>query len=76
MVLRPSEDLDALFLPPRNPNVERWTGPKFGPGEEAAADLVAQATEPLAAEHDEVEAKVFEIVTEVTGPLPFGISLD
>jgi Xaa-Pro aminopeptidase len=36
---RPSEDFDALFLPPRNPNVERWTGPKFGPGEEAAEAL-------------------------------------
>ncbi len=26
-----------LFIPPRNPNVERWTGPKLGPGPEAAA---------------------------------------
>ena len=26
-----------LFLPPRNPQVERWTGPKVGPGPEAAA---------------------------------------
>ncbi len=39
MVLRPAEGFDALFLPPRNPNVERWTGPKFGPGEEAAEAL-------------------------------------
>ncbi len=39
MVVRPAEDLDALFLPPRNPDVERWTGPKFGPGEEAARAL-------------------------------------
>ncbi|MEX1310706.1 MAG: Xaa-Pro peptidase family protein [Candidatus Sulfomarinibacteraceae bacterium] len=39
MVLRPNEDFDALFLPPRNPNVERWTGPKFGPGDEAAEAL-------------------------------------
>jgi Xaa-Pro aminopeptidase len=39
MVLRPDDGLDALFLPPRNPNVERWTGPKFGPGDEAAAAL-------------------------------------
>ncbi|MCU0304330.1 MAG: Xaa-Pro peptidase family protein [Thermoanaerobaculales bacterium] len=36
LVLRPSEGLDAIFLPPRNPNVERWTGPKHGPGDEAA----------------------------------------
>jgi len=26
-----------LFLPPRNPQRERWTGPKLGPGAEAAA---------------------------------------
>ncbi len=26
-----------LFIPPRNPNAERWTGPKLGPGPEAAA---------------------------------------
>jgi Xaa-Pro aminopeptidase len=36
MVLRPEKGGDLLFLPPRNPNVERWTGPKWGPGEEAA----------------------------------------
>lgn len=39
MVLRPADELDALFLPPRDPNVERWTGPKFGPGGEAAEAL-------------------------------------
>jgi Xaa-Pro aminopeptidase len=26
-----------LFIPPRNPTVERWTGPKLGPGAEVAA---------------------------------------
>lgn len=26
-----------LFIPPRNPNVERWTGAKLGPGADAAA---------------------------------------
>ena len=36
LVLRPGEGGDMLFLPPRNPNVERWTGPKWGPGDEAA----------------------------------------
>ncbi len=36
VVIRPEDGTDALFLPPRNPNVEVWTGPKFGPGEEAA----------------------------------------
>jgi Xaa-Pro aminopeptidase len=36
LVLRPSDGTDLLFLPPRNANVEQWTGPKWGPGEEAA----------------------------------------
>lgn len=39
LVLRPTEGLEALFLPPRNEGVERWTGPKWGPGEEAAEAL-------------------------------------
>jgi Xaa-Pro aminopeptidase len=39
LVLRPGEGGDLLFLPPRNPNVEQWTGPKWGPGEETAAEL-------------------------------------
>ena len=36
MVMRPGDGGDLLFLPPRNPKVERWTAPKWGPGEEAA----------------------------------------
>jgi Xaa-Pro aminopeptidase len=39
IVMRPGDGGDLLFLPPRNPNVERWTGPKWGPGEEAAEAL-------------------------------------
>ncbi len=39
VVMRPDEGGDLLFLPPRNPNVERWTGPKWGPGEEAAEEF-------------------------------------
>lgn len=39
LVLRPDEGYEALFLPPRNPNVEVWTGPKWGPGEDAARAL-------------------------------------
>ncbi len=37
LVLRPDKDL--LFLPPRDADVERWTGPKWGPGSEAAGEL-------------------------------------
>ena len=39
LVIRPDDQTDALFLPPRNPNVEVWTGPKWGPGDETAATL-------------------------------------
>ena len=39
LVLRPHEGYEALFLPARNEGVERWTGPKWGPGEDAAAAL-------------------------------------
>ena len=39
IVVRPGEGGDLLFLPPRNPNVEQWTGPKWGPGDEAAEAL-------------------------------------
>lgn len=39
LVLRPGEAYEALFLPPRNQPLERWTGPKWGPGEEAAESL-------------------------------------
>lgn len=39
LVLRPKENFEALFLPQRDHAVERWTGPKWGPGEKAAAAL-------------------------------------
>ncbi len=39
LVLRPAEGWEALFLPARNEALERWTGPKWGPGEEAAEAL-------------------------------------
>jgi len=39
LVIRPQEGYEALFLPPRNEDVERWTGPKWGPGDEAATAL-------------------------------------
>jgi Xaa-Pro aminopeptidase len=37
LVLR--AERDTLFLPARRPNIEAWTGPKFGPGAETAAAL-------------------------------------
>jgi Xaa-Pro aminopeptidase len=39
VVLRPHDGTEALFLPPRDPNLERWTGPKWGPDDESAAAL-------------------------------------
>jgi len=39
LVLRPADDAEVLFLPPRDEDVERWTGPKWGPGAEAAQAL-------------------------------------
>jgi Xaa-Pro aminopeptidase len=39
IALRPGEGGDLLFLPPRNAALERWTGPKWGPGEEAAEEF-------------------------------------
>ncbi len=53
LVLRPAEDYEALFLPSRNPALERWTGPKWGPGEETAAALGFDRV--LAKEPGEVE---------------------
>lgn len=38
-VLALRADEDVLFLPPRDVDIERWTGPKWGPGEEAAGAL-------------------------------------
>ncbi len=39
VVLRPEPGEEYLFLPPRNAPLERWTGPKWGPGEETARAL-------------------------------------
>ncbi len=41
LVLRPhdEDDYEALFLPSRKEPQELWTGPKWGPGEEAAEAL-------------------------------------
>ncbi len=38
-VLALRADEDTLFLPPRDLDIERWTGPKWGPGDDAAEAL-------------------------------------
>jgi len=43
---------ETLLLPARRPNIEAWTGPKFGPGEDTARDLGFEAV--LDRDHSEV----------------------
>ena len=38
-VLLVGQEQDVLYLPPRKPSLEAWTGPRYGPGEETAAAL-------------------------------------
>jgi Xaa-Pro aminopeptidase len=57
LVLRPHEAYEALFLPPRNEPLERWTGPKWGPGEEAAAALGFDQVLSLSPSETVVEAR-------------------
>jgi len=35
LMLLPAEDKEILFIPERNKPLERWTGPKLGPGDDA-----------------------------------------
>jgi len=39
LVLRPADRFEALFLPPRNPSNEQWTGPRLGPDDQTAGVL-------------------------------------
>jgi Xaa-Pro aminopeptidase len=43
---------ETLLLPARRPNIEAWTGPKFGPGEDTARELGFEAV--LDRDHSEV----------------------
>ncbi len=58
LVLRPVEGYEALFLPPRNPNLERWTGPKWGPDEEASRALGFDAVLSTEASEKLVDARL------------------
>ena len=57
LVLRPAEDWEALFLPARNEALERWTGPKWGPGEEAAEALGFERVLALEPGEAEIQAR-------------------
>ncbi len=37
LMLLPDRDKEILFIPERNIHIERWTGPKLGPGEDAVS---------------------------------------
>ncbi len=46
---------EILYLPPRNPNDEKWGGPRMGPDDpEAPAKTGFQAVEPFASLHDDL----------------------
>jgi Xaa-Pro aminopeptidase len=46
-----------LLLPARRPNLEAWTGPKFGPGAEAAVELGFEAVHDMQPSEVVVEAR-------------------
>jgi Xaa-Pro aminopeptidase len=51
-VLLLEKEHETLLLPARKPNIEAWTGPKFGPGEDTAQELGFEAV--LDRDHSEV----------------------
>lgn len=57
-VLLVSQEQDTLYLPPRKPSLEAWTGPRFGPGEEAAAALGFGMVKSLLPSEVVVEARL------------------
>ncbi len=57
LVLRPAEEWEALFLPARNEALERWTGPRWGPGDEAARALGFDNILAVEAGETEIQAR-------------------
>jgi len=58
IVLRPVEEQEYLFLPARDPDVELWTGPKFGPGAEAEEALGFEKVLGLAPSQRVLDARI------------------
>ncbi len=56
VVLRCDEDF--LFLPPRDTDVERWTGPKWGPGDDTAKALGFDEVRSLSASSIVLDARI------------------
>lgn len=57
-VLALRADEDCLFLPPRDKDVERWTGPKWGPGEDSAEALGFDQVMSLSASSIVLDARI------------------
>ena len=45
-ILRPETGEEVLYLPPREPSMDRWIGPRLGPGPEAAEATGFARVEP------------------------------
>ncbi len=60
-----------LFLPARNPQAERWTGPQLGPGPEAAAATGIPVANIHSADSVEVYLRRFALSGGRTAPLWF-----
>lgn len=56
-----SREQDVLYLPPRKPSLEAWTGPRYGPGEETAAALGFGVVKSLLPSEVVVEARVRQL---------------
>lgn len=65
-----SDARETLFIPPRNPGQERWTGPQVGPGEEAQRLFGIQE----AASSRDFEARLTELLSGPPFKTPEGDS--
>ncbi len=68
----PEKVREVLFLPPRNPARERWTGPKVGP-EEAVSEFGVQRALPTTAFENEL-SKMLERAQVIYTVVPSGPS--
>ena len=60
-------DQEILFLPPRNPRMEQWTGKQLGPGPDA--ERLTGINDVRAMSPDSITATVAALRREGTGPL-------
>ena len=60
LILWPNRGKEVLYLPARDPMMERWTGPKIGPGAEGIAATGAVSVEPAGSFRRDLLAAVGE----------------